>query len=297
MTTRCPGAASAPKSLAAWDAFVTQVVKRYKGRITAYQIWNEASLVMFWDGTPEAMAELTKRAYDIIKEEDPKARVVAASTTVRLAGAFDRFFPSYLAALAELDWPVDVFAAHMYPNEQGHDGRASGLHHPGRPTRWRQPVHPTCRSGTPSSTTDWPDRAPSTRARASRERRRGTGSSRPRSTRSRWASRAPTGTSGLLSPTPCSACSSPTTPPPLKGLRIVNQWIVGGTTTGCTDDGSVTSCPVEKNGVPSVIAWADDETGTLAPPAGMTQVCTTANRCSPIDGPLEITETPVRLLP
>ena len=53
-----PGAASAPKSVAAWDAFVTQVVKRYKGRITSYQIWNEASLVMFWDGTPEAMAEL-----------------------------------------------------------------------------------------------------------------------------------------------------------------------------------------------------------------------------------------------
>ena len=83
----------------------------------------------------------------------------------------------------------------------------------------------------------------------------------------------------------------------VKGLRIVDQWIVGGTTTGCTDDGSVTSCPVEKNGVPSVIAWADDESGTLAPPAGMTQVCTTTNRCSPIDGPLEISETPVRLLP
>ena len=42
-----PGAASPPKSMAAWDAFVTAVVSRYAGRISAYQIWNEASLAMF----------------------------------------------------------------------------------------------------------------------------------------------------------------------------------------------------------------------------------------------------------
>jgi hypothetical protein len=83
----------------------------------------------------------------------------------------------------------------------------------------------------------------------------------------------------------------------VKGLRIVDQWLVGGTTTGCTDDGSVTSCPVEKNGVPSLIAWADDETGTLTAPEGLTQACTTTNQCSPIEGPLQVTETPVRLLP
>ncbi len=83
----------------------------------------------------------------------------------------------------------------------------------------------------------------------------------------------------------------------VKGLRVVNQWIVRATTTGCSSDGAVTSCSVEKNGVPSVIAWADDVSGTFTAPAGMTQVCTTANRCSPIGGPVELTETPVRLLP
>ncbi len=114
-----PGAASPPKSVAPWDAFVRAVAKRYKGRITSYQVWNEASLTMFWNGTPELMADLTKRASDIIHEVDPKATVVAASTTVRLDGAFNRFFPRYLAALAELDWPVDVFAAHLYPTSRG----------------------------------------------------------------------------------------------------------------------------------------------------------------------------------
>ena len=81
------------------------------------------------------------------------------------------------------------------------------------------------------------------------------------------------------------------------GLRIVQQWIVGGTTPGCNDDGAVTSCPVTKNEVPSLIAWADDTAGTLTAPAGFTQVCTTANECTPISGTIDVTETPIRLLP
>ena len=60
-------------------------------------------------------AEMTKRAADIIHAKDPKALVVAASTTVRLDAAFNRFFPRYLTALAQLGWPVDAFAAHLYP--------------------------------------------------------------------------------------------------------------------------------------------------------------------------------------
>ena len=258
-----PGARRAPKSIAAWDAFVTQVVKRYKGRITTYQIWNEASLVMFWDGTPEAMAELTKRAYDIIKEEDPKARVVAASTTVRLAGAFDRFFPSYLAALAELGLARRRLRRPHVPHQQGQHGRARRLHHPGR--RRTDGGRRAGPAGVGHRTQLRPGRdpGPSTRGRPSRAPRRGTGSSRPtfdslalgiaRTYWYIWTSE----------PYPLLGMQLTNGSGAVKGLRIVDQWIVGGTTTGCTDDGSVTSCPVEKNGVPSVIAWADDESGTL----------------------------------
>jgi hypothetical protein len=64
-----PGAASEPKSLQAWDDFVTAVVDRYAGQITAYQIWNEASLKMFWQGSPEQMVDLTERAYRIIGKQ------------------------------------------------------------------------------------------------------------------------------------------------------------------------------------------------------------------------------------
>jgi GH35 family endo-1,4-beta-xylanase len=79
-----PGAAGMPRNLADWDDWVTQVVTRYKGRITAYQPWNEANLTTFSTGSPQQMAELTKRTYDIVKRIDPAATVVAPSMGTRL---------------------------------------------------------------------------------------------------------------------------------------------------------------------------------------------------------------------
>ncbi len=114
-----PGAAGMPKNLADWDDWVLQVVNRYKGRITSYQPWNEANLTTFSTGTPKEMADLTKRAYDIIKAVDPAAKVVAPSTGTRLGGPFNKFYPAYLAELKARNWPVDVFAAHTYPHSLG----------------------------------------------------------------------------------------------------------------------------------------------------------------------------------
>ena len=109
------GAASMPKTMKIWKDWVTAVVKRYKGSIQAYQIWNEANLQTFWQGTPKQMAQLTNEAKKIIKKIDPRAQVVAASTTVRLSSAYNKFFPKYLKELKKVKWPVDVFSFHSYP--------------------------------------------------------------------------------------------------------------------------------------------------------------------------------------
>jgi polysaccharide biosynthesis protein PslG len=291
-----PGAASPPKSLAAWDAFVKAVVSRYKGRINAYQVWNEASLAMFWSGSPEKMAELTKRAYDIIKAEDPKATVVAASTTVRLEGAFNRFFPRYLAALKDLGWPVDVLAAHMYPASKGTtDERAAFITQvtgaitaagaPDLPV-WDTELNYGLAGPGPSNPLQTIEGA-----RARDWVVQTTFDSLARGiSRTYWYIWTP-------KPYPLLGLQLTNDSGAVKGMRVVDQWIVGGTTTGCTDDGSVTSCPVVKNGVPSVIVWANDRTGTFTAPASLTQACTTANACTAISGPLEVGETPVRLLP
>ena len=108
------GAASNPRNLSDWRRWVTKVVTRHGDSINAYQIWNEANLKTFWQGTPRQMAILTKQAHRIIRRLDPTAKVVAASTSVRLASAFNRFYPAYLAELRRLNWPVNVFAIHSY---------------------------------------------------------------------------------------------------------------------------------------------------------------------------------------
>ena len=77
------------------------VVNRYGGRIAAYQIWNEANIPQFWRGTPELMADLTARAYAVIKKAQPGAVVVAASTGSRWVKGFTEFYPEYLTALGE----------------------------------------------------------------------------------------------------------------------------------------------------------------------------------------------------
>lgn len=108
------GAASNPRNMADWRRWVTKVVTRYGASIDAYQIWNEANLQTFWQGTPRQMAVLTWEARKIIRRLDPTAKVVAASSTVRLTSAFTRFFPAHLSELRRLGWPVDVFAIHSY---------------------------------------------------------------------------------------------------------------------------------------------------------------------------------------
>jgi hypothetical protein len=75
------GSASPPVQLADWDTYVAAVTERYKGKIAGYEIWNEPNLKEFFSGTPNEMAELTRRASVIIRKNDPAAKVVCASIT------------------------------------------------------------------------------------------------------------------------------------------------------------------------------------------------------------------------
>jgi hypothetical protein len=109
------GTGAANPKMSDWKKWVKAVVQRYGNSIDAYQIWNEANLADFYDGTPKQMAALTKEAYKIIRAYDPTAKVVAASSTVRLTKSYNRFFPAYLKELKKQKWPVDAIAVHTYP--------------------------------------------------------------------------------------------------------------------------------------------------------------------------------------
>lgn len=120
------GAASMP-NMKAWKSWVRAVVDRYGDSIESYQIWNEANLSDFWQGTPQQMAQLTREAAKIIRQGDPSAKIVSASTTVRLEKAYKKFFPAYLKGLKKAGWPVDAIAVHSYPDGQGNPGTRAGL--------------------------------------------------------------------------------------------------------------------------------------------------------------------------
>jgi len=76
-----PGFTAGPANLDDWRAYVTAMVTRYKGRISAYEIWNEPNLKDFWSGTTDDMIMLTKEASQIIHRVDPGAVVVSPSAT------------------------------------------------------------------------------------------------------------------------------------------------------------------------------------------------------------------------
>jgi hypothetical protein len=76
-----PGFAAEPKDVEDWREFVRAVATRYKGRIEAYEIWNEPNLKHFWTGNVDQMLLLTREASQIIRSIDPQATVVSPSAT------------------------------------------------------------------------------------------------------------------------------------------------------------------------------------------------------------------------
>lgn len=70
-----------PDNLQDFADFVTAIATRYKGRIDAYQIWNEPNLSREWGNRPPSAAEYTemlKVAYQAIKAVDPYPMVISA---------------------------------------------------------------------------------------------------------------------------------------------------------------------------------------------------------------------------
>ena len=76
-----PGNAAHPARLDAWQDYVRMVATRYKGRIYAYEIWNEPNLKQFYSGSIPEMLQLASAAHAIVKEIDPKALVCSPSAT------------------------------------------------------------------------------------------------------------------------------------------------------------------------------------------------------------------------
>jgi polysaccharide biosynthesis protein PslG len=122
-----PDGLSPPIQLADYWDFVEQVAARYRGRVAAYQIWNEPNLSTEWGRQPPdaaAYARLLRGASARIRAADPSARVVMAAmapTLTENADALNELV--YLQQLydAGVRGSFDVLAVQAYGLRGGPD--------------------------------------------------------------------------------------------------------------------------------------------------------------------------------
>jgi hypothetical protein len=100
------GAPAPPKDLRDWRNYIRAVGQRYKGRIRNYEIWNEPNDRTYYAGTVPQLVELTREAYQILKQIDPQNVIVAPVPYE--TGYLDQLLQAGMAP-----W-VDVIAFHVY---------------------------------------------------------------------------------------------------------------------------------------------------------------------------------------
>jgi len=92
-------------------AFASALSSRYRGRIRAYEIWNEANEPTFFSGTPEKLVEMAQAVYEGVKSGDPHALVLSANIT----GQGSAGYLDYYLSLGG-DRYADIISAHVYAN-------------------------------------------------------------------------------------------------------------------------------------------------------------------------------------
>jgi len=111
------GYGAPPANLADWRDFVQAVAARYKGRIAAYEVWNEPDQAPFYTGTPAQLAILENIAAEAIHQIDPAALVVAPAVAGGAGASQLRFLDDYFAAGGGSSADVLAYHGYVYPAE------------------------------------------------------------------------------------------------------------------------------------------------------------------------------------
>jgi hypothetical protein len=99
---------SPPTDESYWTNFVTALVTHAKGKIHAYELWNEFDNPSFWSGSVDQLVRMSVDAAAIIHRIDPSALVLGPSVD---AGGFP-VLTQYLSALPT--GTIDAVAYHSY---------------------------------------------------------------------------------------------------------------------------------------------------------------------------------------
>ena len=111
-------------TLGDWTLLVRCIAQQFKGRISAYEIWNEPllsnSMLGYEDGSATHYFDLLKSAYTEIKAADPTATVIALGGSDVYAGGDQtrlnlmRSFTTQLVAMGAAHY-ADAISLHAYP--------------------------------------------------------------------------------------------------------------------------------------------------------------------------------------
>jgi polysaccharide biosynthesis protein PslG len=109
--------------------FARWAASHWRGRVAAWEIWNEPDQRTFWDGTIEQYAALVRAAYPGFKAGDPESLVVLAGPSSNDDGLVRRWYELGVKG------SFDVLATHPYqgiadaPPEHPDDGNRWWLSH------------------------------------------------------------------------------------------------------------------------------------------------------------------------
>lgn len=78
----CPPICYGEKAVEAWKNFIREVVRRYRGKVTHFEVWNEPDNRQFWGpGAPDPAqyVELVRITSSVIRAENPEAKIIGGA--------------------------------------------------------------------------------------------------------------------------------------------------------------------------------------------------------------------------
>jgi len=108
---------SPPDDLEDWNRFVRVVVKRYRGRIDACEMWVMAPSPRFFTGSAQTLATMTRSGAGTIHEIDPGATVVCPSSGELWQEESRRFLKDFAGAGGYQE--CDVAGVKLHQREPG----------------------------------------------------------------------------------------------------------------------------------------------------------------------------------
>jgi hypothetical protein len=111
--------------LDAWAAMLEELVPRYRGRIAAWELWNEVDITQFWIGTPEEYVDLWKTTLPILHRLDPGSPVFTGGLARQAREVVDAFVDGGLTA--EATWIANHCYAGQSPMWEAENGQLESM--------------------------------------------------------------------------------------------------------------------------------------------------------------------------